>query len=217
MEPPREKSHGAHHAPVHGAGRADGAQDTAGAQAYRRIFEMAGLRAPPRESDTPANMATRAAILRSIDTAQHLRERQRQLSNAACPKQETTTSSTDDDDVPELEGSTDDDDVPELEGWHYRDGSGLPRDAESPEDEGAVVNQRRAEKNQRLVQLYSTMDLTCLRRGNEYTKSKRRETCTGPSPRDGWTNRWRPLSSCNNRRRQGRPRTRTLSCKYAGD
>jgi hypothetical protein len=125
------------------------------AQAYQRIFEMAGLRAPPRESDTPANMATRAAILRSTDTAQHLRERQRQLSNAACPKQETTTSSTDDDDVPELEGSTDDDDVPELDGWHYRDGSGLPRDAESPEDEGAVVNQRQAEKVQRLMQLYS--------------------------------------------------------------
>jgi hypothetical protein len=31
-----------------------------------------------------------------------------------------------------------------------------------PEDEGAVVNQRRAEKIQRLVQLYSTMDLTGL-------------------------------------------------------
>ena len=31
MEPPREKSHGAHHAPVYGAGHADGAQDTAGA------------------------------------------------------------------------------------------------------------------------------------------------------------------------------------------
>jgi hypothetical protein len=28
-----------------------------------------------------------------------------------------------------------------------------------PEDEGAVVNQRRAEKIQRLVQLYSAMDL----------------------------------------------------------
>jgi hypothetical protein len=29
-----------------------------------------------------------------------------------------------------------------------------------PEDEGAVVNQRRAEKIQRLVQLYSAMNLT---------------------------------------------------------
>jgi hypothetical protein len=98
------------------------------AQAYRRIFEMAGLRAPPRESDTPAARATRAAILRSTDTARHLRERQRHLSNGAmllaeiravditdqCPKQETTTSSTDDDDVPELEGSTDDDDVVQV-------------------------------------------------------------------------------------------------------
>jgi hypothetical protein len=111
------------------AGRADGAQDTAGAGVYRRIFEMVGLRAPPRESDTPAARATRAAILRSTDTARHLRERQRHLSKGAmllaeirafditdlCPKQETTTSSSDDADVPELEGSTDDDDVPDLE------------------------------------------------------------------------------------------------------
>jgi len=51
------------------------------AQAYRRIFEMAGLRAPPREIDTPAAMATRAAILRSTDPARLLRERQRHVSN----------------------------------------------------------------------------------------------------------------------------------------
>ena len=52
-------------------------------QAYRRIFQMAGLRAPPREIDTPAAMATRAAILRSTDPARLLRERQRHLSNGA--------------------------------------------------------------------------------------------------------------------------------------
>jgi len=51
------------------------------AQAYRLIFQMAGLRAPPREIDTPAAMATRAAILRSTDPARLLRERQRHLSN----------------------------------------------------------------------------------------------------------------------------------------
>jgi hypothetical protein len=51
------------------------------AQAFRRIFEMAGLIAPPREIDTPAAMATRAAILRSTDPARLLRERQRHLSN----------------------------------------------------------------------------------------------------------------------------------------
>jgi hypothetical protein len=51
------------------------------AQAYHLIFQMAGLRAPPREIDTPAAMATRAAILRSTDTARLLRERQRHLSN----------------------------------------------------------------------------------------------------------------------------------------
>jgi hypothetical protein len=52
--------------------------------------------------------------------------------------------------------------VPELEGWHYLDGSGLSRNAEFPEDEGAGVNQRQAEKVQRLMQLYSAQDLTGL-------------------------------------------------------
>jgi hypothetical protein len=42
------------------------------------------------------------------------------------------------------------------------DGSGMSRDAESPEDEGAVVKQRQAEKVQRLMQLYSAHDLTGL-------------------------------------------------------
>jgi hypothetical protein len=55
------------------------------------------------------------------------------------------------------------DDVPEVEGWYYLDGSGrLSRDTESPGDEGEVVNQRQAEKVQRLIQLYSAQDLTGL-------------------------------------------------------
>jgi hypothetical protein len=41
---------------------------------------------------------------------------------------------------------------PELEGWHHRGGSGLSRDTQSPEAEGAVVNQRQAEKVKRLMQ-----------------------------------------------------------------
>jgi hypothetical protein len=52
MEPPREEFYSAHHAPNHGAGDANGARDTATAQAYRRIFEMMGLRVPPREGET---------------------------------------------------------------------------------------------------------------------------------------------------------------------
>jgi hypothetical protein len=46
--------------------------------------------------------------------------------------------------------------------YNYLDGSGLSRDAESPEDESAVVNQRQAEKVQRLMQFYSAQDLTGL-------------------------------------------------------
>jgi hypothetical protein len=55
---------------------------------------------------------------------------------------------------------------PELEGWHRRDGSGLSRDTQSPEEEGAVVvNQRQAEKVKQLMQLYSAQDLTGLKAG----------------------------------------------------
>jgi hypothetical protein len=122
------------------------------AQAYRRVFEMAGLRVPPRESDTPAARDMRAEILGSTDAARHLRERQRYLSNRAVLLAEIRAF-----DITHL-GT----DVPELEGWHYPDGSGLSRDAESPEDEGAVVNQRQAEKVQRLMQLYSAQDITGL-------------------------------------------------------
>ena len=65
MEPPREKFHSAHHASVHGAGGANGVLGTLPAQAYRRMFEMAGLRARPREGDTSAVQDVRKEILGS--------------------------------------------------------------------------------------------------------------------------------------------------------
>jgi phosphoribulokinase len=71
MEPPREEFHSAHHASIHGADGANGARDTASAQAYRRIFEMMGLRVPPREGDASAARDLRKEILGSVDTAQH--------------------------------------------------------------------------------------------------------------------------------------------------
>jgi hypothetical protein len=113
---------------------------------------MAGLRVPPRESDTPAAQDVRAEILGSTDAARHLQERQRHLSNGAILLAEIR-----DFDTTHLGAG-----VPELGGWHYLGGSGLSRDAESPEDEGAMANQQQAEKVKRLIQLYNAQDLTGL-------------------------------------------------------
>jgi hypothetical protein len=51
---------------------------------------------------------------------------------------------------------------PRLEGEFAPCRSGLSRDTESPEEEGAVVRQRQAEKTRRLMQFWSAQDLTSL-------------------------------------------------------
>jgi hypothetical protein len=58
-----------------------------------------------------------------------------------------------------------------------------------PEDEGAVVNQRRAEKIQRLVQLYSAMDLTGLLPRQRVQQEQNMRSIHGPQS-EGWLDKF---------------------------
>jgi hypothetical protein len=104
------------------------------------MFEMAGLRARPREGDTSAVQDVRKEILGSAWTLRNTCEKGRATSESWS---DVFLAEIRDFDITHLDTG-----VPELEG--------------DPEKEGAVVSQRQAEKTRRLMQLWSAQDLTGL-------------------------------------------------------